>query len=893
IAKTDGERFECYKGHVIGHSISGYQWKEGTDLGSEIASRIEIRAKDTKLNKVQFYVNKNYSDSLLVRVKVYDFKNGFIGKNILQENVLHTIRTTKGKQSIDLTKTNLFVDNDVLLSIELVEVYGSDFFVEFSGINKENSFALDRSTSHDGWSRIGNLAIGFNVFASEPLENVSLAKREIPERLTIYWDRSLSAFDRDKERELALLDTYLRKLNKLDVAVIPFGMDVYDEVDFSLKSFKDVDLLIEYLRNLPNDGAVSFKNVLKNNENGSELAILFSDGNTIFEPLSQEISIPVFYINSSSEADHNLLKNSALYGDGDYLNLMEISNEEALNSMMAEFVSGIYYEDQVKGNLVKGRILINDEPIEGIDVRVKETYKNATTDEKGEFYIEADIDDILEVSYFNVNSDEFVVNSLDEELLINLKSKVQILEKVDLIVKAKERPKVRTAFGLMDDTNSPNVLRKEDFNKAALFLSDLIRGRFPQVFVVGPPGQESYIGRGRGSGRLSGSAGNVLFDVDGQIFRDPPNFIHPQQVESIRFMPMNQATIPYGTDAQNGVVIIQTISGSTAAGLGVESVLAKNNDYTQKLPLLKDRNRQSFYIQELKKNATFDEAVSRYHSFTERDAIKNTSFYLDCANFFYESNQLKSLEVLSNLAEVAKNDKDALKTLAYKLDEFGLYEKSIFVYEELIRQNPNDIQFYRDLALALKHDGQYSKSAEIYRNMLSGKYENIDFEGLSNVIITEFKHLLLNYRHKFEYQDLPVSLLNVNQNYDLRIVLEWTDPFVEFETQFVNPQNKFFKWNHTIEDNSNIILDEIRNGYHSKEFFVDGAETGRWLINIKCISERSQTEMTPVFLKYTVYKNYMKKDETKVERVISLYDLRDMITLDSFVVGTDSKIAQN
>ncbi|MEM1002595.1 MAG: carboxypeptidase-like regulatory domain-containing protein [Bacteroidota bacterium] len=751
--ETFADRFERYNGQVIGSSPQGYQWKAETSLGSEIASLVKISSNNTKLDKLQFYINKNNLDSLLVRVNVYDYKRGYIGKNLLSSDVLHTISSEKGKQSIDLSEHNLVVNNDVLTSIELIETYGNDFLVEFSGINKDNGLAFTRYTPYDDWAPLPGLALGFNILTSVPKDELKAAKRVPPKSLTIYWDRSLSASDRNKEVELELLDTYLRQLNQLDVQVVSFGMDIYDKVDFSLSSFKQIDLLINYLRELPNDGAVSFKNILKNNENGSELAILFSDGNTIFEPLSQEISIPVFYVNSSSEADHNLLKNSALYGDGDYLNLSEMSMKDALKAMMAEVIDGTYYEEGPGGDMVKGQVLINDESYGGVTVRVKQTYKSTTTDENGMFALQARPGDVLEVSYFNVDSKEIVLDKKKDNLLINLKSNVQILEEVNIVAEPKERPKILTSMGLIEDDNSMSVIREEDLNKGAVFLADLIRGRLPGIYVYGPPGRERFLGRGRGFGA---KLANVAFDVDGQVYLDPPNFIHPSMVKSIRLLSAFRATIPYGSFGSRGVIIIQTISGYYRAN-GFETVLAKDNDYEENLPLLKDKKINNNYIKDLNKNSTKNDALIAYTKFIQERTVRNTAFYVQFADLLIKYDKNKAIQVITNLAEIAEGNSNALKTLAYKLDDYGFYDRSIFVYEKLLEQNPDDIQSYRDLALAYKNNGEYSRSADIYRDILSGKYSNLDFKGLKVMIITEFKHLLLNHRHKFQYQDLPAG----------------------------------------------------------------------------------------------------------------------------------------
>ena len=112
-------------------------------------------------------------------------------------------------------------------------------------------------------------------------------------------------------------------------------------------------------------------------------------------------------------------------------------------------------------------------------------------------------------------------------------------------------------------------------------------------------------------------------------------------------------------------------------------------------------------------------------------------------------------------------------------------------------------------------------------------------------------------------------------------MFEWNDPNTEFQFQFVDPNKKFFKWEHSLFETKARMLDEIKNGYHMEEFIIDDAVSGEWIINIENFSNEPETN--PTYLKYTVYKNYGLENETKKVKVVKLFDQKQKVTLDSFV----------
>jgi len=89
-------------------------------LGTEVGAIIPIDSK-TFLKSAHFILNHAKGDSLLFRVNIYDYSEGKRGEKLLLENVLIRDKQRKGEYTVDLSPYQLYVDQDLLLSLEWLQ----------------------------------------------------------------------------------------------------------------------------------------------------------------------------------------------------------------------------------------------------------------------------------------------------------------------------------------------------------------------------------------------------------------------------------------------------------------------------------------------------------------------------------------------------------------------------------------------------------------------------------------------------------------------------------------------------------------------------------------------------------------------------------------------------
>ncbi|CAM1351346.1 VIT domain-containing protein [Tenacibaculum halocynthiae] len=154
-------------------------------------------------------------------------------------------------------------------------------------------------------------------------------KRERPNKISIYWDASLSMKSRNTSKEINLLHQYFRILKNVDVDFLPFSNLINGKEKFKIRN-GDWSRLKKRIMSTVYDGGTSYSS-LKNMKDNSDVIILFSDGITTQSKSDLAKGIPVFVINSKTKAAHKKLHRIAKNTNGGYLNLNRTSIKEALS----------------------------------------------------------------------------------------------------------------------------------------------------------------------------------------------------------------------------------------------------------------------------------------------------------------------------------------------------------------------------------------------------------------------------------------------------------------------------------------------------------------------------------------------------------------------------------
>ena len=194
-------------------------------------------------------------------------------------------------------------------------------------------------------------------------------------------------------------------------------------------------------------------------------------------------------------------------------------------------------------------------PVAGASVVVKGTTNGTVTDMDGNFVLEVNNGDVLQISFIGYVTQEIKYTG-QATLTVNLMEDTQKLEEV--VVVGYGTQKKATLTGAVEQVSS-KVLE----SRAITNVGAALQGATPGLVVTrssSRPGNEGLNFQIRGATSVNG--GKVLIIVDGVPTLNDASFqnLNPDDIESISVLKDGSASI-YGAKAANGVILVTTKKG--------------------------------------------------------------------------------------------------------------------------------------------------------------------------------------------------------------------------------------------------------------------------------------------------------------------------------------------
>lgn len=204
----------------------------------------------------------------------------------------------------------------------------------------------------------------------------SRVKKENPGSIALLWDESASMSGRDLEKELQFLDGYFGQLGTVEVDFVSFSNDIKETKKFSVQN-GNWSALRTRLQSSVYDGGTSFDGVLQEATGAGE-TLLFSDVMNTLSELPSEVNNPLYVINSLRKANHGASNKLGQTNDGNYINLLQLSANEAVELINTYPVQFLGYESSnsaIELYPVAGSPVFNDFSISARGVRHEDKIK--------------------------------------------------------------------------------------------------------------------------------------------------------------------------------------------------------------------------------------------------------------------------------------------------------------------------------------------------------------------------------------------------------------------------------------------------------------------------------------------------------------------------------------
>jgi TonB-dependent SusC/RagA subfamily outer membrane receptor len=695
----------------------------------------------------------------------------------------------------------------------------------------------------------------------------SISSQEITKKVTLLWDTSYSMIDRSLDNDLNYLNEYFLKNSNSQVNLIKFSNDIILNQFYSVRNSSWLDLKKE-LQNTTYDGSTNYNKLIISE---SDEVLLFSDGYS-YDTELPNINVPFLVISSNKENNIDFLKTLTKDSKKEFIDLKTIQTNK---SKATEFKT------------VKGRVSDENGYLSNVVVISRDNNLKTVTDSLGNFSIEARNKGILEFRYIGKNT---ILSRVSESIVKNIYMTDGNMVLDELVLESKKEEVIDNGYGKLDKKRLGYSIETLDGNKiipSNTNVKDAVAGKFAGVKIGNNDDLSQFVGRGRYTTILGNQYGLVV--VDGLVIKQSNSsrdagfiadtgFLDPANIESVTYLKGLAATNIYGSDGSNGVLLIKTKTGSSSYKKKKKRRLGNTPTYNNDAEIEEIINKP--YIKEISKTTSIEDAYKAYIS--QRKLYgKDVNFFFDIASYFKNwNNPYLVKRILSNVLEVHKNlDVEILRMLAYKYEEFDMFDESVEAYEQIISMKPSESQAYRNLALSYQLNKQFTKAQEVHNKIYNNKYTEVNsFSGLKQTINSEYKNLVALHNSTLVAADIP-DFYKKNTEYDTRIVFEWSYFDAQFDLQIVNPQQRYYTWSHTQNEERSRIIKETAQGYGLEEFFITKKDKGEWLFNLTYYGKKTGDNSIPTYLKITVYNNFGRPNQTKKVTVKELNDLNKKETI--------------
>jgi len=695
----------------------------------------------------------------------------------------------------------------------------------------------------------------------------SISSQELTKKVTLLWDTSYSMIDRSLGNDLNYLNEYFLKNSNSQVNLIKFSNDIILNQFYSVRNSSWLDLKKE-LQNTTYDGSTNYNKLIISE---SDEVLLFSDGYS-YDTELPNINVPFLVISSNKENNIDFLKTLTKDSKKEFIDLKTIQTNK---SKAIEFKT------------VKGRVSDENGYLSNVVVISRDNNLKTVTDSLGNFSIEARNRGILEFRYIGKNT---ILSRVSESTVKNIYMTDGNMVLDELVLESKKEEVIDNGYGKLDKKRLGYSIETLDGNKiipSNTNVKDAVAGKFAGIKIGNNDDLSQFVGRGRYTTILGNQYGLVV--VDGLVIKQSNSsrdagfiadtgFLDPANIESVTYLKGLAATNIYGSDGSNGVLLIKTKTGSSSYKKKKKRRLGNTPTYNNDAEIEEIINKP--YIKEISKTTSIEDAYKAYIS--QRKLYgKDVNFFFDIASYFKNwNNPYLVKRILSNVLEVHKNlDVEILRMLAYKYEEFDMFDESVEAYEQIISMKPSESQAYRNLALSYQLNKQFTKAQEVHNKIYNNKYTEVNsFSGLKQTINSEYKNLVALHNSTLVAADIP-DFYKKNTEYDTRIVFEWSYFDAQFDLQIVNPQQRYYTWSHTQNEERSRIIKETAQGYGLEEFFITKKDKGEWLFNLTYYGKKTGDNSKPTYLKITVYNNFGRPNQTKKVTVKELSDLNKKETI--------------
>jgi hypothetical protein len=520
--------------------------------------------------------------------------------------------------------------------------------------------------------------------------------------------------------------------------------------------------------------------------------------------------------------------------------------------LLIPFVCFSQDENNVKFKTISGFVSFENKKLSNVKVFVDNSSRFSITNSKGFFKVEAKTGEVLSFNYFGFKKTAILIE--DVTTILNVKMNLENV--LPAIVKNGVLKLGGSSIGEKPSDFKVLKIDGKKLNKNAATLTAAILEEVPELFAKRNNYNENII-----YARGTELYGPVIWDIDGVIY-DIPIPIYISEVTSILILnyKIKGCLIEVNT----------TIDYSKLKNYNYKNHFFTDEDYYKDDAILyKDiKIRKSIFLNAYEKTSNSKEALNIY--LAQYSKYKNDiNYHFNVINYFQKkyNNKDNILKILLDYETFSKDNPEDLKGIAYKYQALNEPKKATSLYKKIIDIRPEYLQSYRDLANTFLEQKDHRNAWLVYNYYLNKGFK-IANNDIGEIIASE---IISNYNYDKQddsfKQKIKIKNPNKNTKSDVRLVFEWNTSEAEFILEFVNPNKQVYSIENSIDRNNDLILDQKKKGYTSKEIYIETLGKGDWLVNATYLGNK---QYKPTIFKVTSYYNWGRPNQSKK---INVYEL--------------------
>ena len=717
-------------------------------------------------------------------------------------------------------------------------------------------------------------------------------QKELPKKITLLWDNSSSAQNRDINKDLSLLQAYIKQIGNLTIELIPFNIKTEKSRIFEITN-GNIDDLKLVLETMNYDGATSLGNIDFTKFQSDEV-FLFTDGMSNYgKTLPQNSKSIVYTINSSVTANHNLLRYLAQSSGGVYINLNRFTVKEATSLLMnmnyhfisAQVKSGkaadIYpsksaqfYNSFALSGIMQGssaEVLLNFGFGSTIVYSKSVKINTDNPDDSGlirRIWAEKKIE---ELSIFENENKEEITSTGKEYGIVTPNTSLIVLETINDYLKYHITPPKEMQDEYFKQVNDSEKLVSDDF-KAHIDEVVALSAEQTKWWNTNFPIKPKVVNHKSGETQVRYVAPVVVDSVRVETLATIVNETVPG-VQTNNEPPPPPPPPPASAERQNetranvsGAIVVSGY-GSLKKSVGSNSEM-QINAWDPQTPYLKVLQYAS--------------AGQEYQTYLKlkKEYQQTPAFYLDASDFFKKMGKRDTaIRILSNLAELKLESPQLLRVLGIKLMDFKVYNEAVAVFEKVLKLKGEEPQSYRDLGVAFEAKGDFKKAIAILYEVVKKEWDTRFFE--IEIIAMNDINAIIAKHPKIDYSFIDKRLIK-NEPVDMRVILTWDNDNCDIDLWVTDPKNEKCFYNHKLTEYGGKISKDFTQGYGPEEFMLKKALNGEYFIQANYYGTNSQSLLAPVNLHLVFITSFGKSDEKRKEVTIRLDNKKDVIDIGKF-----------